>query len=58
LGKEHCDDHTNHYNLITRNKEDIVDLWKAINGIRSWVIGGMTSLVIGVILVVAKTYIG
>ena len=43
---EHCEHHSEFKNRIERNENDIQDLWKHLNTMKTWVILGMSSLVV------------
>jgi hypothetical protein len=47
---EKCDDHNEHCFRLKANEESVQSLWKEINGMKKWVIGGMAGLLIQVVV--------
>lgn len=47
-----CMDHKDHQTRIKRNEDDIQRIWKEINAMKKWVIGGMSGLLIQIIVII------
>jgi len=54
---KYCDKCSAYNSRIKRNEEDLKSMEKKIDNMIAWVRSGMVSLVVGVVLVVLKTYI-
>ena len=50
--KRYCDVHTEHTSRIRRSEADIQEIWKAIDHMRGFVIGGMCAVIIQVVIFV------
>lgn len=49
-----CATHSQHASRIHRNEDDIQDIWRAIDHMKTWVILGMGALLLQLILYVGK----
>lgn len=50
MNEEKCNDHNEHCFRLKSNEDSVLSLWKEINAMKKWVIGGMAGLLIQVVV--------
>lgn len=53
-----CNEHKEHIFRLKRNEDDIQLVWKEINGMKKWVIAGMSGLLIEIVVLVVSIALG